>query len=232
MEGLSYVDIFATKGMEYILVIGYLLVLVVFWKILNKKPSAGNSAGLNRERVKGNSGWFKLAEGLFYHQGHSWVMPEEGDVAKVGIDDFAQKLLGKPTSIVLPRIGAQVNQGAKGWQLKVDSKLFDVLSPVDGEVLAVNEEAVKSPELIGNDPYGEGWLIKVRVPKLNSQLKNLISGKLAIAWMEETVSTMRKKITGDPGMVLQDGGTPVQGFAKNISPGNWEDIANEFLLND
>lgn len=228
MEGFRYVDIFATKGIEYILVISFLLALIVYWRYLNKPIKIRAKVPL--KPVSAFSKWFNLSKNLYYHPGHSWVMPEDKDIVKVGIDDFAQKLIGKPDSFSLPKIGSQVEQGDIGWKIHLDSKSVDVLSPVNGEVIAVNEKILNSPELIEEDPYGKGWLLKIKVPKINSNLKNLLSGKLAVAWMENTVHTLHERMSGDLGILMQDGGLPVSGFAKELAPDNWEEIAAEFLL--
>lgn len=230
MESLGSVDLFSTKGIEYLFVMGYFLTLVIFWKTLNKPALSLHEEGLTRGSRNVTTDWFHVVEGFFFHQGHSWVMPEESGVVKVGIDDFAQKLLGIPTSIEMPQIGSRIEQGSKGWKLKIDSKYIDILSPVNGEVLAINEEVLRFPELICDDPYGKGWIMKVKATKLKTDLKNLISGRLAIAWMEETINNLRKKIAGDLGIVFQDGGLPIIGFVRNLSPDKWDEIANEFLL--
>lgn len=230
MEGFSYVDLFATKGIEYLLVIGFLLALVLYWRFLNQPAAAPLALGLAARRAAPLRGWFQLGEGLYYHQGHSWAMPESDDVVKIGIDDFAQRLLGKPHSINLPRIGTRIEQGEKGWKLQVDSKSIDMLSPVNGEVLAVNEEILKSPDLVNQDPYGKGWLAKVRVAKMKTDLKNLLAGRLAMAWMQETEDALRGRMSGHLGLALQDGGLPVAGIARILSPESWDEMAMEFLL--
>lgn len=230
MEGPEYVDIFATKGIEYLLVIGFLLTLVYFWRLLNRPARLPVRPGVPGNLASSLIGWFYLADDLYYHQGHSWVRPENDDVVRVGIDDFAQKLLGRPGSVCLPPVGSRVVQGEKGWKLQVDTEPIDVLSPVHGEVVAVNEDVLHSPELINQDPYEKGWLLKVRVSKLETNLKNLLSGRLARAWMEETVNTLRERYAGDLGIVLQDGGVPVVGIARNLSADKWPEIAMEFLL--
>ncbi|MBW7995820.1 MAG: glycine cleavage system protein H [Candidatus Glassbacteria bacterium] len=230
MESFSSVDIFATKGLEYLLVIGYLMVLVVFWKFLNRPSLELQGAAALGEIEKPNSSWFQLADGFYFHQGHSWAVPVTKDVVKVGVDDFAQKLLGQPESIELPEQGSRIEQGGKGWGFKIDSRFIDMLSPVNGEILDVNEEVLKSPELICTEPYGKGWLMKVKVSNMRNNLNNLISGKLAFAWLEETINKLRVRLVGDLGTVLQDGGTPLSGFVKNLSPEKWDEIAREFLL--
>jgi glycine cleavage system H lipoate-binding protein len=231
MEGFKYVDIFASKGIEYLFVIGFLAVLVFFWKWLNKSSvSVKTAVSTVKENAISLIDWFYLADDFYYHQGHSWAAPESKDVVKVGIDDFAQKLLGKPGEILLPKVGDQIRQGENGMRLTVDSKTIDILSPVEGEVVAVNNEAINSPELVNEDPYKKGWLLKVRVPKMNANLKNLLSGKLARAWMEDTVARISKTMTADVSIVMQDGGIPMTGFVKEISKNEWEQVAREFLL--
>jgi len=230
MGDFSYVDIFATKGIEYLFVLGFLLVLILFWRLLNPPQQVAVAAGAATPYPARLSEWFRLAGERYYHPGHSWVMPEGKNVVKVGVDDFAQKLVGTPNAISLPRPGDRLEQGDKGWQLRVDSKSVAMLSPVHGEVLAVNEEILKSPELINQDPYGDGWLMKVSAPRLKANLRNLLSGKLARAWMHETEKALREKMTGGLGLALQDGGVPVAGIAKNLSPDSWDEIAGEFLL--
>lgn len=227
--GDNYVDLFATKGLEYILVIAFLVTLVVFWRFLNR-PTPRSAAFVGQEPKGATTSWFLLPAGFYYHQGHSWALSESDDVVRVGIDDFAQKLLGRPRSINLPRIGARIGQGEKGWELQVDSKSIAMLSPVNGEVIAVNEEIVKSPGLVNQDPYEKGWLLKVKASKMKTDFKNLLHGKLAGAWIEETVDALRARMAGDLGVVLQDGGIPVVGMAKSISPDKWDEIASEFLL--
>lgn len=228
--GDNYVDLFATKGLEYILVIAFLVTLVVFWRFLNRptRRRAGLAAGAEPRGV--TTPWFQLPEGFYYHQGHSWAMPEHGDVVTVGIDDFAQKLLGRPSALHLPGAGARLEQGEKGWEILVDGISVPMLSPIDGEVVEVNEEVVDSPDLLSSDPYGQGWLLKIRPSRVKSDLRNLLSGKLAKTWMDQTVDALRGKLPGNLGVVLQDGGVPVSGIAKQLSSDRWPEIAMEFLL--
>jgi len=225
----TYVDLFATKGIEYLLVIGFLLTLILFWTYLNR-PSP-RVLGRMATAPAGVGGWFRLQPGLFYHQGHSWAAPEEDGVVRVGMDDFAQRLLGVPGRLDLPAVGSRVEQGERGWRLRLGSSVVDLLSPVGGQVLAVNEAVLHSPHLINDDPYGEGWLLKVQVPNLSANLKNLLSGSLATAWMRDTVQALRRRMSGELGLAMQDGGVPVVGIARNLSPENWEQIAQEFLMN-
>ena len=103
-----------------------------------------------------------VPEDLFYSEEHEWLRLED-DVAIVGITDFAQDQLGDIVYVDLPEVGAAIEVGAVVGELESTKSVSDVYSPVSGEVIAVNPELEGSEELINSDPYGEGWLFKVRV---------------------------------------------------------------------
>ena len=229
MEGFTYVDIFATKGIEYMLVISGLLSFAFFWRFLRSPAVAIYREAENFVSAIGD--WFRLpTEGIYFHQGHSWAAPEGGEIVRVGMDDFAQKLLGKIDAIKLPQVGSEVAQGEKGWSLLVDSKSIDMLSPVDGKIVEINEGLLRSPESIGKDPYGESWLMKVQAPKISANLKNLLSGGLARKWMEGVRDNLLARMNYNLGAVSQDGGVPVDGIARNLDRERWDEIAKEFFL--
>ena len=227
MEGFSHVDIFATKGIEYLLVIGFLLFFVVFWRFLSRPARRVFEAA--EKFVPVVNEWFRLPEEVYYHLGHSWAVPEGPTVVKVGVDDFAQKLVGKIDAIRVPNLGSTINQGDKGWTLEVDSKTIEMLSPVDGKVVAINEKLVGSPDNINKDPYNS-WLMKIESPRFSANKKQLLSGALAGKWMEEVREKLLSKMNYNLGLVYQDGGLLVDGMAKNLDRDKWDEIAKEFFL--
>ena len=228
MEGFTYVDLFATKGIEYLVVIGFLVVLLPFWRFLRAPARAGME--VVRRAMASVAQWFSIPEGLYYHQGHSWVIPHGAELVKVGVDDFAQRLVGSTNKISLPKVGSRIAQGDVGWKLGIDTKTIDMLSPVTGDVVAVNKDIVRNPTLINQDPYGKGWLMMVKPDNQRATVKNLLTGKLATAWMEKTADTLRERMGGELGVMYQDGGLPVSGIAKALSPDAWDKMAREFLL--
>jgi glycine cleavage system H protein len=227
MEGFSYVDIFATKHIEYLLVIGFLLLFVFFWRFLSKPARRVFEAA--EKFIPVVNEWFRLPEDFYYHLGHSWAAPEAKNVVRVGVDDFAQKLVGKINAIHLPGIGSTIHQGDKGWALEVDSKSIDMLSPVDGKVVAINEKIVGSPEDINKYPY-VSWLMKVESPRFSANKKQLLSGALAGKWMEEVRENLLSRTNYNLGLVYQDGGLLVDGMARSLDKDKWDEIAKEFFL--
>lgn len=221
-------DPFATKGIEYLIVIGFLLALTLFWLVLRRPSSlpasvpGGGPGGAGR--------WFVQPEDLYYHRGHSWLQPGSRELARIGIDDFASKLVGKPTALRLPRVGSHLTMGGQGWTIEVNSKLVDMLSPVDGEVVAVNEEALLRPDLVEADPYGRGWLLEVRPSRIKENLTGLLHGRLATLWMKLTENALRSQVSAGQGAMAQDGGLPVSGMARSLDEDRWDEVAREFLL--
>lgn len=226
MEEFTYVNLFSTKGIEYITVIVFLISFVFFIQYLNK-PAYAVKVKLPVKKILID--WFYLAKGYFYHQGHTWAIPENGNMVRVGVDDFAQKLLGKPDKVILPKLGTTIKQGENGWKFIVDQKQFDILSPISGKIVEINNKVITTPEIINNSVYENGWLIKVKPENLKSELTNLISKSLSKLWMEDTIDKLSSRMTSNFGVVLQDGGTPVSGFAKELAPETWEILVKEFL---
>jgi len=227
MEGFNYVDIFATKHIEYLLVIGFLLLFIPFWRFLSRPAKAVYE--IAERVVPAMSEWFRLPEERYYHLGHSWAVPEGINTVKVGMNDFAQKLVGKINAIQMPILGSTIHQGDKGWTLEVDSKAIDMLSPVDGKVIAINEEILNSPDHINKDPYNS-WLMEVETPRFSVDKRQLLSGTMAKKWIEEVRENLLSKMNYDLGLVYQDGGLLVDGMARNLDKDKWDDIVKEFFL--
>jgi glycine cleavage system H protein len=114
-----------------------------------------------------------VPEDLYYSEEHEWLRVE-GDVAIVGITDFAQDQLGDIVYVDLPNVGDTVEVGAVVGELESTKSVSDLYSPVSGEVIARNAELDGSAELINTDPYGEGWLFKVR-PDSDDATESLLS---------------------------------------------------------
>jgi glycine cleavage system H lipoate-binding protein len=225
-------DIYATKGVEYLLVIGYLLLLVATLRLLVPRLSRKAAAQGGRPRLRPAS-WFALAEDYYFHPAHTWAAEGGGDVLTVGLDDFAAQLVGAPDGLELPAVGTVVRQGERAWQVRAGDRTLPMLSPVDGRVVAVNAAVRDAPRLAAEDPYGEGWLLKVEAPDhRRTSLRNLLSGELASVWMRHTVERLRRLPAGELGVVMPDGGVPVRGFGRALAPEEWDAVTREFFRTD
>jgi glycine cleavage system H protein len=112
---------------------------------------------------------------LHYSEEHEWVRVE-GDTATLGITDYAQDQLGDVVYLDLPKVGATLQQFQKLGEIESVKAVSDLLSPVSGEVRERNEEAVRSPELVNQDPYGRGWLLRVALSDA-SELDKLLTAE-------------------------------------------------------
>jgi len=115
----------------------------------------------------------KVPENLLYTKEHEWVKVD-GDVATVGITDYAQDQLGDIIYVELPEVGRKVKQMEAVATVEAVKTAADVYAPVSGEVVEVNEKLSEKPELLNQDPYGEGWMFKIKLENPD-ELKNLLS---------------------------------------------------------
>jgi glycine cleavage system H protein len=101
-------------------------------------------------------------EGLKYHAEHDWARIE-GDEATMGITWFAQDALGELVHFEAPEAGSTVTKDASYGEVESVKAVSDVIAPLSGEILEVNAKVVEAPETVNEDPYGEGWLIRIRL---------------------------------------------------------------------
>lgn len=102
-----------------------------------------------------------IPQNLKYTSEHEWIRIE-GDVAYVGITDYAQEQLGDIVFVDIPTVGETLAAGDTFGTIEVVKTISDLFLPVAGEVLEQNEALEENPELVNNDPYGEGWIIKIK----------------------------------------------------------------------
>ncbi len=101
-------------------------------------------------------------EDLRYHPEHDWARIEGGE-ATLGITWHAQDALGEVVHYEPPAVGDAIARGASYGEVESVKAVSDLISPLSGEVLAVNEKVVDAPELVNEDPYGDGWLVRIRL---------------------------------------------------------------------
>jgi glycine cleavage system H protein len=111
---------------------------------------------------------------LRYTQEHEWVAID-GDVASVGITDYATQALGDVVYVSLPEVGTTVTAGEPCGEVESTKSVSELYSPVDGEVVEVNEELDDDPGLINAEPYGLGWMFRVRVAVGGGEPTGLLS---------------------------------------------------------
>jgi len=104
-----------------------------------------------------------VPEHLHYSESHEWVNPENGDAAPIGISDHAQAELSDVVYLELPEVGKLIAKGDSIAVIESVKAANDIYSPVSGEVVAVNEALLESPDPINSDPYEAGWMVKIKL---------------------------------------------------------------------
>ena len=113
---------------------------------------------------------------LKYTKDHEWIRLE-GDRARVGITDYAQDSLHEVVYADLPKVGRTLSRGESFGTVESVKAVSEIYSPVSGEVLETNQKLADSPELINQQPYGEGWLIMMKLSKLKEETGSLMPAK-------------------------------------------------------
>lgn len=175
---------------------------------------------------------FEIRENRGYHPGHTWALAESPTMVRVGLDDFAARLVGEADGLVLPKRGQWIRQGQKFARLVKEGRKAELVSPIEGEITDVNEAVLKDALLPGRDPYGEGWLITVMSPDMKTNFRNLLNGAVARHWMREAADRLRLRIPAmaTAGAMAQDGGVGVADLGDQVPGETWAEVAGEFFL--
>lgn len=104
-----------------------------------------------------------LPQGLSYVSSHEWIRNEGDGTVTIGVTDFAQEQLGDVVFVELPEVGAELLSEDEFDVIESVKAASDLFAPVSGEVVAVNERLDDDPELVNSDPYGEAWLLQIRL---------------------------------------------------------------------
>jgi glycine cleavage system H lipoate-binding protein len=171
---------------------------------------------------------FELAEDFYYHEGHTWARPEYGGRVRVGLDDFAQKLIGKLGRVELPNIGRKVKQGEVGFQVRRNGEVAKVLSPMDGIVVGVNDTLRDQPDLTNESCYEKGWLFTVEPTKLRKNLKSLYYGQEAHNFIHEESEKLFALANQDL-KVAADGGVSAEDIFQELQGENWGKFVKTFF---
>ncbi|MGD9032612.1 MAG: glycine cleavage system H protein [Desulfobacteraceae bacterium] len=135
---------------------------------------------------------YNMPDELYYEENHFWVR-DDGDVLTMGMDDFAQKMAEEIVYVQLPDEGKTLKLGKKFAKIESGKWLGKVFAPVNGELVAVNEELETDPGLINEDCYGQGWMYKIK-PDDKGELSLLIRGAEAVEkWVLESIEKYKEE---------------------------------------
>jgi len=182
-----------------------------------------------KKPVVAQQGDFEMPKGYCFHPGHTWVLDEGRQNARVGLDAFAVNLLGRIDRIEVTPHDRWVRQGQKIWSVTRDGITVDMVAPVEGMVTSVNPKVLNDPNRIAEDPYGDGWVLTLQAPQLGSCLNNLLRGSMIRAWMQNSMERVGALCSAAAGTAL-DGGPPIRGALAQADPELRSRMIKEFFL--
>jgi glycine cleavage system H protein len=235
MDEFHYSDIFATKGIEYLVVILFLIALPLFWFMLNRRSQVTTRVWQTAKLLSAKI--LRVPRGLYFSGNHTWMFLEKNGALQVGLDDLLLHLTGKVEFSNLHQPGDQILKGGLLSEINQGDKVLRVYSPVSGKVLETNSLLNEDSGFPNEDPYGKGWIYKVKPSHWTEESHVCYVGDSAEKWSENEFQrfkdflarTMINYTPESAMVVLQDGGE-LSDHTLSVLPGEiWNDFQKEFL---
>ncbi|WP_051564184.1 glycine cleavage system protein H [Desulfovermiculus halophilus] len=172
---------------------------------------------------------FHIPQGYYLHPGHAWVKLESEDTVRIGLDQFALKILGPLDCIDIPVLGKRLTQDQPGFILHREGHSIAVLSPVSGVITDVQTELGEHPAPALDDPYGQGWLVRVKASDLRRELPGLILGMESEDFLSQSVNRVFSLLEEKYGPLAADGGDLAPDLAGQLPEMSWEKLAEAVL---
>ncbi len=172
---------------------------------------------------------------VFLDEGHTWVQVEASGRADIGVDGFAQKLIGRVDSVELPAVGREVQRGDVLFAIHQGRRRAAFASPLDGVVSAVDKELAWHPETLAEGEYADTWVCTLRPQHLAQDLKRLHIAEEAQDWMRGEVERVRDFFAARPlegaelSRMFETDGRLSGGLLEHVDDGTWKQFTEEFL---
>ena len=177
------------------------------------------------EQIRG----FQYRSDYHLHPKHLWVFPSGETLhrLKVGIDDFAQKLIGKIDRVSLPAEGSSVKENAVTLLLHSGKRVVRMVSPANGIVAEVNPLLADEPDLINRDPFQDGWIYSMEAQ--TDTLKGLFHGNSIQQWLTWEAERLQRAFATELGITATDGGEALPDIGGKLTDTQWERISHLFI---
>ena len=181
------------------------------------------------------SSYFRTPRGVFFDPGHTWVYLKESGDTLVGLDDFAQSVIGSMDGIQTPAVGDRVSKGDIILEVRHGERTAAFRAPVDGRIEAVNKDVLKRRNVHSSGPITDSWLYKIEPDDVEDIPKSLLLGDAARAWLNREVQRLRVFLaTMTPrhpelGITMEDGGPPSYGLIDELDNLEWKKIRMAFF---
>jgi len=235
MDGFSYYNIFETKGIEYLAIIAFLLLLIPFWVLLTRQRKITRQLQENLGILTASI--LKIPQGIYYSRNHTWAHLEKSGAARIGLDDLLLHITGEVSLKPLRNPGDFVKKGDALAELGQNGRQLKVLSPISGKILDNNLILQDSPDMLRDDPYGKGWIYKIKPSGWVDETRDYLLAEDATAWTKDELQrfkdflavSLKKYRTSPDLVVLQDGGEILDNPLLGMPKETWDDFQKDFL---
>jgi glycine cleavage system H protein len=236
MDGFSYTNIFDTKGIEYLVIISFLLLLIPFWLILNKQVKFKEQI----QKILGvlSANILKIPQGIFYNKNHTWTFLEKSGSAKVGLDDLLLHITGNVDIKNLKTRNEEIKKGELLAELDQNGKSLKIYSPISGKILTANENLKENKQLLNQDPYGKGWIYEIKPSNWVTETSTWYFAEEAQTWMKSELDRYKSFLSmnfrkyspeSESLTILQDGGELSENSLSELPNEMWQEFQKEFL---
>jgi glycine cleavage system H lipoate-binding protein len=177
-------------------------------------------AARKEKKMKG----FTFRDDFYYLPNHIW-MKIDGEVMKIGVDDFAVHLIGTIEKIAIPE-KSLISKGDACWSIGSGRRTVSMFLPVRGEIVEINNLAISNPQVVKETPYGSGWLLKIKIPQ---DVGNIVKGAQAEEWLGKEFDKLHQEFEKEIGVAISDGGDIVDDLCERLTDEEWRTLVNRFL---
>lgn len=204
---------------------------------LRRRARAGPEKGFKPVSVRMPEDLTRVPAGIFVAPGHAWMELEPSGAVRVGADRLPFTLMDGAETIETPPVGTEVHQGEPVAVLRHGERTVEIKSPVDGVVAATNPLVAGNPARVGKEPFGAGWLVRMKPRNLGAALRRLFVAEEARTYLAGELSHLRDFLVGLSmagreslaTATLPDGGLPVEGLAGRMPENEWRELTERFF---
>lgn len=232
----SYYDIFDTKGIEYIIIIVFLLLLIPFWIKLNQSKMIEK---ISQKLEILTAAILRIPKGIFFCKNHTWAHLEKSGLAKVGLDDFVLKTVGSVHLKNVRKLGDKIKKGELIGEIIQNNKTLKVFSPISGEIMQLNPVIDEKAEILNENSYEKYWMYAIEPSDWQTETQSYYMANSAIAWSMKELQKLKdflmvslaKNSPGQSYIALQEGGELRINPLSELQAEVWNDFQDEFLNN-
>lgn len=235
MDGFTYNNIFETKGIEYLIIIAFLVMIIPFWIIINRRKVAGQQVREGSDLLSASI--LRIPLGLYYSRNHTWAHLERTGNARIGLDDFLLHITGSVSLKMLVNEGDPIKKGDRIAEISHNGKILLITSPLSGKIMETNSLLADNQGMLNEDPYGKAWIYKLKPVDWIKETSSCYMAESAVSWLQGEIvrfkdfmaGYLRKNYSENPELVLQDGGEVLDQPLSDQPDEVWQNFGKSFL---